>query len=191
MHYVDIYRYTGKIKLNPERIIDTALKEFKNLGQTGVRSEIQWTSATLNSLYRIGRRFGCSVWVSSRFANEQDIDGGECVIWIKYDKSGFLESGPVVAECEWSNPGDVKDDYEKPLLARATVRVVVFDEGYCKNGAEAIANKICDWVGAYEGSQKGDKFLLVGYEGDDESWCFRYFIILVNESDQQPTITEL
>ena len=177
--------------MNPERIIVAALNEFKNLGQIDVRSEIQWTSATLNSLYRIGRRFGCSVWASSRFANERDIDGGECVIWIKYDKSGFLESGPVVAEYEWGNPGDVKGDFEKPLLARAAVRVVVFDGMYCKNGAEAIANKICDWVGAYEGSQKGDKYLLVGYEGDEISWRFRYFMILVNESDQQPTLTEL
>ena len=178
-------------KLNPERIIDAALKEFKNLGQTDVRSEIQWTSATLNSLYRIGQRFGCSVWVSSRFANEQDIDGGEYVIWINYDKNGFLESGPVVAEYEWGKLDGVKDDFEKPLLARAAIRVVVFDGMYCKNGAEAIANKICDWVGAYEGSQKGDKFLLVGYEGDETFWCFRYFIILVNESGQQPTLTEL
>ena len=177
--------------MNPERIIDAALKEFKNLGQTDVRSEIQWTSATLNSLYRIGRRFGCSIWVSSRFANEQDIDGGEYVIWIKCHKNTSPESGPVVAEYERGNPGDVKDDYEKPLLARAAVRVVVFDGMYCKNGAEAIANKICDWVGTYEGSRKGDKYLLVGYEGDETSWCFRYFIILVNESDQQPTLTEL
>lgn len=97
----------------------------------------------------------------------------------------------MVAEYERGNLGGVKDDFEKPLPARAAVRVVVLDGMYCKNGPEAIANKICDWVGAYEVSQKGDKFLLVGYEGDEISWRFRYFIILVNESGQQTTLTEL
>ena len=76
----------------------------------------------------------------------------------------MLKSAPIVAECEWGTLGAVKDDFEKLLLARATVRVMVFNGMYREIGTEAFANKICGWVGAFEGNQKGDTYLLVGYE---------------------------
>ena len=160
-------------------------------------NQTQWTSAVLTPLCRIGQKptleFDCSVYASSNFVDEQDKDGGEWlydVTWCKYENN-FLTSVPVVAECEWGNLGDIKDDFEKLILARAAVRVIVFDGIYCKNGAEALANKFCDWVGAFEGSQKGDTYLLVGYEEDEKNWCFRYFNILVNDPGQQPVLTRL
>ena len=97
-------------------------------------NQTQWTSAVLTPLCRIGQKeFDCSVYASSNFVDEQDKDGGEWlydVTWCKYERKYekyFLTSVPLVAECEWGNLGDIKDDFEKFIQARAAVRVFVFD----------------------------------------------------------------
>ena len=183
----------------PDKIIQTLLEEFKNLEDTDTSgwNRTQWTSAVLTSLCSLGRQNKYYVYASSNFVDEQDKDGGEWlydVTWCKYERKYekyFLTSVPLVAECEWDNLGDIKDDFEKLILARAAVRVFVFDGRYCKNGADALANKFCDWVSAFEGSRKGDMYLLVAYEEVKTPWNFRYFKILVNNSGQQPTLIRL
>ena len=185
--------------MNPDEIIQALLKEFKNLEDTDTSgwNQTQWTSEVMTALCKIGRKNKYYVYASSNFVDKQEKCGGEWlydVIWCKYERKyekDFLKSIPVVAECEWGNLAQIKDDFEKLILARAAVRVFVFDGGYCKKGAEALANKFCDWVGAFEGSQKGDTYLLVGYEKDEKSWWFRYFKVLVNASNQQPTLNRL
>ena len=173
--------------MNTDKIIQALLKEFKNLEDTDTSSwgKDQWTKAVLTTLCYVGRRFDSTTLASK--VDDQFKKGGEWlydVTWCEYDENDFLTSVPVVAECEWGNLGDIKDDFEKLILARAAVRVFVFDGGYCKNGAEALANKFCDWVGAFEGRQKGDTYLLVGYEEDEEDWCFRCFTIMVDDTGQ-------
>ena len=183
--------------MNPDEIIQKILGEFKTmeLDEPDKMDQLtsQWTSTVLTALCRIGHQCGYSVWASSNFVDKQYKNGGEWlydVTWCEYEKD-FLKSVPVVAECEWGNLAQIKDDFEKLILARSAIRVFVFDGGYCKKGAEALANKFCDWVGAFEGGRKGDTYLLVGYERDEKSWCFRYFNITVNEPGQQPTLKRL
>ena len=97
----------------------------------------------------------------------------------------------MVAECEWGNLGEITDDFQKLLLARAAVRVMVFDGGHLKGGAEAIANELYRWVGAFEDSRKGDTYLLAGYEEDDKDWWFRYFSIHAGDPGQPPILKSL
>ena len=75
--------------------------------------------------------------------------------------------------------------FQKLLIDRTAVRMFVFDGRHCRNGEEALANKLCDWFGAFEGSRKGDTYLLVAYEEEKTSWRFRYFNMLVDDSGQQ------
>ena len=135
------------------------------------QSTSQWTKAVPTPLCSMGRQNKYYVYASSNFVDKQNKDGGEWlydVTWCKYENK-LLKLVPVVAECEWGDLPQIRDDFEKLILARAAVRVFVFDGMYCKNGAEALANKFCDWVGAFEGSQKGDTYLLVGYEEDEKT----------------------
>ena len=176
--------------MNPDEIILAVLEEFRTLEQTDVS---QWTSAVLTSLCSLGKKNKYHVYADSRFVDEQYRHGGEWLydtIWCDYE-GDFLKSVPLAAECEWGAFGNIKDDFEKLIQARAAVRVFVFDGGYCENGAEALANKLCDWVGAFEGRQKGDTYLLAGYEKDESAWWFRYFKILVDDPGQQPVLERL
>ena len=184
--------------MEPDKVIQVLLEEFKAMESDEPskfdQSTSRWTSTVLTLLCRIGKdQFDYLVYASSNFVDKEYKSGGEWlydVTWCEYE-GDFLKSAPLVAECEWGNLGNIKDDFEKLILARAAVRVFVFDGGYCENGAEALANKFCDWVGAFEGSQKGDTYLLVGYERDEKIWCFRYFNILVDDPGQQPMLQRL
>ena len=183
--------------MNPDKIIQEIVQAFNTLDDidTSKWNLTQWSSEVLTALCRVGRENDYYVYADSRFVDEQNKDGGEWlydVIWCKYDENNFLKSVPVVAECEWDPLPKIKDDFEKLPLARAAVRVMVFNGMHCKNGAEAIANKLCSWVGAFEGSRKGDTYLLVGYERDENNnWYSRYFKILINDSGQQPVLKGL
>ena len=100
------------------------------------------TETVKNKLRQIGQgKFGCYVCASG----VPRADYGEWlydVTWLKYDCDGSsLIDAPLVAECEWGNPGDIDDDFQKLLLARASVRVMIFG-GWDECGTE---KKIFGW----------------------------------------------
>ena len=182
--------------MNPNEIILALLEEFKKLEHidTSQWNRKLWGKAVLTPVCRIGKeQFNYSVYARSDFVDEQYKSDGEWlydVTWCEY-KGDYLKSVPLAAECEWDHLGDIKDDFEKLIQARASVRVFIFDSRHCRNGAEALAIKLCNWVGAFEGSQKGDTYLLVAYEEVKTPWNFRYFSILVDGPIQQPVLKRL
>ena len=58
-----------------------------------------------------------------------------CLEYKHNDDGGWLKGIPVVAECEWGNKDCIGDDFQKLLLARADVRVMIFNGNYYKEGA--------------------------------------------------------
>ena len=92
-----------------------------------------WTKAVKTKLCEIGREFGCKVCASG--VEKADRDYGEWlydVTWLEYEKigRGELVDAPLVAECEWGNFDAIVEDFEKLLLAREGVRLMVFDGNY-------------------------------------------------------------
>ena len=178
----------------PDKIIREIQEEFKTLKSTLAdewRSP-QWTKAVLTSLCCSGHRLGYTVWASK--VDDQHKNGGEWlydVTWCEADEKKFLKSVPMVAECEWGDLDKIEEDFQKLLLARAAVRVLIFEGKWLKGGSEAIANRLCNWVGAFEDRRKGDTYLLVAYEVNDGVWLFNYYNILVGDPGQPPILKRL
>ena len=146
---------------------------------TGVPRE-ERTRAVKTELCTIGRSFGYEVYAKD--VEEDERDGSEWlydVTWLEYDRSGGgLTDAPLVAECEWENQQEIEidNDFEKLLLARAGVRVMIFsgrDEPNSKNIAERLAR----WVKEFNGSRAEDAWLLAAREKNGDVWRFRYFTI--------------
>ena len=180
--------------MNPDKIIQEILKDFKTLKSTLADEWRQpiWTKAVLTSLCRAGSCLDFTVWAAH--VDKQDKTGGEWlydVTWCEADDKNFLKSVPMVAECEWGDLDKIEEDFQKLLLARAAVRVMIFEGKWLKGGSEAIANKLRDWVGAFEGSRKGDNYLLVAYEVNDGVWYFSYYNILVDDPGYPPILKSL
>ncbi len=151
----------------------------------------EWNKAVKTELCKIGRgRFGC--YVCARDVDETDRDQGEWlydVTWLEYEKNGRSElkarrklvDAPLVAECEWGDLGDIYDDFEKILLARAGVRLMIFDGGY-DPGSTGIAERLAGRVREFNGSRSEDAWLLAAWEGSNDDWSFRYFTIEANQA---------
>ena len=100
-------------------------------------------------------------------------DGGEWlfdVTCLLNDDKGYIKSIPLVAESEWRGRNDVVDDFEKLLVARADVCVMIFDRNYWDSAEQAIA-ELKAYVTACERSEPDDIFLLAAWTRDGFEYC--------------------
>ena len=156
-----------------------------------VESGEEWAKAVKTELCKIGRRFGYSVYARKNEVDEAYRDNGEWlydVTWLEYEKNARgelvnLVDAPLVAECEWGNKGNIEDDFEKLLLARTGVRLMIF-EGISnripKPRSEEVAERLAGMVREFNGSRAEDAWLLAAWERSadkEKGWSFRYFTI--------------
>ena len=116
-------------------------KGLNSLPITADVGNTKWTKAVKTNLCKIGQdRFGYRVCASGVY--EPKPDYGEWlydVTWLEYVRDCdplVLAEAPLIAECEWHGRrvgsglnyrDDYDDDFEKLLLAREGVRLMVFN----------------------------------------------------------------
>lgn len=93
-------------------------------------------------------------------------DGGEWlfdVSCLQYDNEGYLKRVVLAAECEWSlDEDELWGDFEKLLVARAEVRVMIFDGDRWDTNNPGFAR----YIGRSDQTQEGDTYLLAGYTSE-------------------------
>ena len=157
-----------------------------------------WTRALLTKLCEIGRNdFACKVGADSGKVDRTSRDRGEWlydVTWLKYNNDRLIDV-PLVAECEWGDFNKIKYDFQKLLLARACVRLMIYNgQHHSPDGhhnppySQAIAERLAENVAQFRYRQKEDAWLLAAWERAENKHCFifRYFTIAPNG-----TVTEL
>ena len=105
------------------------------------------------------------------------IDGGE---WL-YDVTGLLYDNPddenyfsrtvLVAESEWGRQLEILNDFQKLLLARADVRVMVFD-GTQNPGYEKLFEIFKTNIDNNQQAEPGDIWLFAAWT--PENWIFHH-----------------
>ena len=150
-------------------------------------SNTEWTKAIKTKLCKIGTdEFRCKV--GAHGVDEPEPDYREWlydVTWLEYATDGPLIDAHLVAECEWGNLGEIGDDFEKLLLARASMRLMIFDGNYecdgCEPGSRRIAEHLAKCAKEFNGSRAEDAWLLAAWEKKGEDgWSFSYFTIETN-----------
>ena len=79
------------------------------------------------------------------------------------------------------NGGDFEKivyDFEKLLLARACVRLMIFTGN--QPNSEEIAKQLARRVREFKGFRAEDAWLLAAWETSNDDWWFRYFTIEMN-----------
>ena len=158
-----------------------------NLEIDNPEGDTEWTKAVKTELCEIGREFRFQVGASKVATENRDwSEWLYDITWLKYERGtaecewdNKLVDAPLVAECEWGNKGDIKDDFEKLLLARADVRLMIFT-GSNQAKSEKIAERLARKVREFKGSRAEDAWLLAAWEGSNDDWSFRYFTIEMN-----------
>lgn len=74
----------------------------------------------------------------------------------------------LVAECEWGVRNSIKEDFEKLIIARSKLRIIVYrvDRGVTHEDFYA-------WIKQHKNNENGDAYFLVGRQ--DDGW--RYHLI--------------
>ncbi len=144
-----------------------------------------WTEAVLTKLCTIGRGFGFQVGAKKDMVDEAHRDRGEWLydtIWLKCDRDGRVIEVPLVAECEWKSPKAIKYDFDKLLLARAGIRLMIYD-GHFKPGPKGLAEQLATRIREFNSSRAEDVWLLAAWHRTDSNglkekgWRFKYFTV--------------
>ena len=171
-------------------IMHAVREGLNNLKIDNLESTREWTRAVKTELCEIGRsRFNYKVGASG--VNNGGF--GEWlydVTWLEYERerdglkwpATALIEAHLVAECEWGNDRNneyIIEDFEKLLLARAGIRLMIFN-GFNQADSERIAERLAKKVGKFKDSRAEDDWLLAAWEGPREDWSFRCFTIEMN-----------
>jgi len=121
------------------------------------------TRRVKNRIGAIGKAEGYSV-----YANQSDFgENGEWLFdmtWLVIE-DGFVVNVPLVLESEWKRGDEIGNDFQKLMVSRAELRVMIFsfpDE----ESATTEINDLQKAVGLFSAGQASDRYLLATYRED-------------------------
>lgn len=123
----------------------------------------QWTQKVIEIVGRLGLDLKYKVCAAgdNDFESEWLFD----IVWYKNNNLGLIET-PLIMECEWHSSWEqIKYDFEKLLVARADIRVMMF-EGW-KENIRKHRDKFIEIINSYKYSQIGDRYLFIALDWDD------------------------
>ena len=145
------------------------LNRFRDLVPHEGFGKREWTAGVKNAMLCAGRYFGYKIinasidhlLVPSQLREEYPPpDYGEWIYDLSIqDVQDGRWSNVVIAECEWGDAGAIRDDFEKLVVGRAALRVMVYENHY------AEPDVFCRWIDLHQGNCPGDTYLLVAYQG--------------------------
>ncbi|WP_299621022.1 hypothetical protein [Pelagibius sp.] len=148
-----------------------------------------WTRQILTRLAKLGKKQnrhenGAGIWV---YASKTDAetetspsvaDGGEWLFdlcWLDYagrDTWAQLRTVPLVAEIEWGNQGDIIDDFQKLVLARARLRLMIFAAS-SRAAVIELFDKLMRFADEFGDQEQNDRYLLCGYDAEKGQFIFK------------------
>ena len=180
----------------PDEFIATIIETFDGIAQD-VQQEAdqwgggEWTVAVLTALCQAGREHALWVTATSSVPEEHRDGYGEWLYdacWCAHDEEDWFLRLEMAAESEWANMDHIIEDFQKLLVARAILRVMVFDARWLEGEMRAMAETLQSHVNHFRERSTGDTYLLVGYNQNNDVWWWEYATIQVGEPGEQPTL---
>ncbi|HEV2547394.1 MAG TPA: hypothetical protein VGU20_08655 [Stellaceae bacterium] len=163
---------------NVERaVIDAADTIAAIDAKSHFENDREWTKRLLTAISEVGHKRGYYVCCSSCPTYGE----GEWLydmVWLKHaqDAPGYMTEVPLILEPEWN--GDlsaIDDDFMKLLLGRAQHRVMVFQHRDRQN-LERITRHLVEQIRAFEPTQRGDRYLFLGWDGANKKFRPELFV---------------
>ena len=172
----------GHLDVGSLAVMEAVRTGLDSLTLTAQDGTTHWTKAIKTELCKRGRALGCRARASVGFSREFEREWLYDVTWTEYSRGyepgaqNQLLDVHLVAECELGNFIEIKNDFEKLLLARATLRLMIYD-GNQDPGSDAIADQLAEYVTHFRGTLDPDAWLLAALErnADSGSCSFRFF----------------
>ncbi len=151
------------------REIENALTEM--LKSEDGWSDKQWTEQIKKAICEVGRIFNYGICASG-CCGSHDGEWLYDMVWLEYNGDKYLINSAMVLECEWNmNEDAIFYDFEKLLLARAGLRVLIFQQTSKAAGDAMIAN-LKKSVQNFTLSKDFDNYLFASFIVDEERFIF-------------------
>ena len=159
-----------------ENLVATIVTNLNNLNAFANMAQAARTMAVKTVLVQTCNAIDDAVKTYASPIEDLEVDGAERL----YDVTALLYDIPdensfigtiLVAECEWSNEENIVIEFQKLLLARADVRVMVFN-GDQPPGYQRVFEIFQNNIAKNTQAQLGDIWLFAAWT-TDEGWIFR------------------
>lgn len=118
----------------------------------------QWSQAVKRGLVDLAKAYGWEAH-ASQCDNPDRPEWLYDVTWLQRT-GGIIADSPLVAEIEWLHDGrEIMKDFQKLLLARAEVRLMVF-EASNPTRARELTDELIAQARAYSRTEPGDRYIL-------------------------------
>lgn len=117
-------------------------------------------------------------------------DGGEWLfdlIVLDCDNDNVLSKVPLVLESEWKGRSNkelykknIRDDFEKLLVARAEHRVIIFESDN-NDEKEEIIRQLRNFIEQFKDSKKDDRYLFACCKKNKNVWKFDFLVYVVSK----------
>ena len=171
-----------------EEITDVVWRTLEDLTTPIAASRGQWTRDVKTALGAAGRAHGYWVCAGGLPRDSAAADSGEWLYdlcWLSYQPGGdeFLVDANLVVESEWTGGEYLDEDFQKLLLARATVRLMIFDGGNPAS-ADQTASRLARQVAVFRYTRDDDTWLFAAWVTNDSErgWSFRWYTVRQGEA---------
>ncbi len=165
----------------PEEYMDTVERTIiDNIRLLHNRHEIRgddrkWTIAIKELLADTGHSLGNYKVYATGCSNAE---GGEWlydVVWLRYEKGRAIDSY-LVAESEWdSTEREINRDFQKLLIAKADLRVMVCNP-MNKRTADETINDFVHQIRTYRKSSYGDRYLFAIWTKEEDNFNTKVYV---------------
>ena len=127
-----------------------------------------WTHGVKSAICGACLQYNPHLKVYAAGVGEDFAHGGEWLYDVsaqQYDDDGYLIRSVLAAECEWGVENEIYHDFQKLLIARADLRVMVFD-GARSPGYREIFQTLTRYVCRCSHTEAGDAWLLAAWTND-------------------------
>ena len=165
---LSLQKVNSKVRSDVERV----LTEIAQNEQMRWKKRKGWTSEIMQKLADVVQSppYDCIyVFAKNIKSNKQKTSWhGEWLYdlcWLQYDDNDDSEHilrMPLALECEWGTDIDILEDFQKLLLSRAALRVMVFGEN--NESTEKTVQILKEQIKSYRDGSPDDCYLLVGFE---------------------------
>ncbi len=138
------------------------------------RGDGVWTAAIKRSLITLGTTKGYKICTSG-FPDECDREWLFDLVWYRNEPQEHLREIGLIVESEWSrDPSAIKFDFEKLLIAKSPIKVMVFQD-YNDNRRELFA-LLETGVHTFQTEPSGEKYVLLCYQNDKDAFEWKTII---------------
>ena len=136
-------------------------------------SDKKWTFQIKTQIARIGKEQKYSVYASQA----DNVDGGEWLydlVWLDYKNDELINAYLLLeSEC-W--PKEINDDFEKLLLGKAELKVMIFYAKDIKTFKEQV-DKMKEKIKNFKHSISGEKYLFSAYVNETKSFLYDNHVV--------------